>query len=281
MKIEKVALILQWSILGLICLGAGVRAMDAGLACPDWPLCFGKLIPDFHIQVYFEFIHRVMAGVISIATVYLAVKVYRENRGNKYLVWGALVLLVAQVIVGGLTVLKLLQAYIVMGHLLLGVLFYSVIYLLSLSIEGRCRLLNRSAANTGILFLLLLLVQIVWGGAVSSHYAGLACPDFPLCNGQILPTVSGPIGLHALHRIIAYIVAVVAGVYLWSAKYLPSTKVIFYLVLFQILLGAVNVWLKLPPLITVIHTANAVLILKFTLQSIFDRNEVEPAKART
>ncbi len=48
----------------LMLLGAGVRAMDAGLACPDWPLCFGQVVPDFHLGVYLEFIHRVVAGVV-------------------------------------------------------------------------------------------------------------------------------------------------------------------------------------------------------------------------
>ena len=50
----------------LIALGGSVRVMNAGLACPDWPLCFGDVIPDYHPQVYFEFIHRVLAGLVSI-----------------------------------------------------------------------------------------------------------------------------------------------------------------------------------------------------------------------
>src|ERR1700760_1820611 len=55
----------------LIVLGGAVRALNAGLACPDWPLCFGDYVPDFHPQVYLEFIHRVLAGSIGFATLAL------------------------------------------------------------------------------------------------------------------------------------------------------------------------------------------------------------------
>ena len=51
----------------LMLLGASVRALDAGLACPDWPMCFGHAIPHYELKVYLEFIHRCVAGFVSIA----------------------------------------------------------------------------------------------------------------------------------------------------------------------------------------------------------------------
>ena len=53
-------------VTGLIVLGASVRAFEAGLACPDWPLCFGQIIPEMNLEVAFEFGHRVMAGGVSL-----------------------------------------------------------------------------------------------------------------------------------------------------------------------------------------------------------------------
>ena len=55
---NRAFLLLNGGLLAVIALGVLTRAMDAGLACPDWPLCFGDVIPDYHPQVYLEFIHR-------------------------------------------------------------------------------------------------------------------------------------------------------------------------------------------------------------------------------
>src|SRR5262245_49023267 len=63
---------------GLIVLGALVRAHEAGLACPDWPLCFGEFVPRFDLKVAFEVSHRVTAGAISVAFVALAALVLRR-----------------------------------------------------------------------------------------------------------------------------------------------------------------------------------------------------------
>ena len=61
----------------LVVFGALVRAHGAGLACPDWPLCFGELIPEFDLQVAFEWGHRVMAGALSVVLAGLVAFVLR------------------------------------------------------------------------------------------------------------------------------------------------------------------------------------------------------------
>ena len=63
---------------GLIVLGALVRANDAGLACPDWPLCFGQVVPEFDVKVGFEWGHRALAGSVSLLFLGLAFVVLRE-----------------------------------------------------------------------------------------------------------------------------------------------------------------------------------------------------------
>ena len=75
-RLARAWLALAFAGTGLIVLGAGVRAFEAGLACPDWPLCFGEVIPEMNLEVGFEFSHRVLAGCISLVFVFLGVRTW-------------------------------------------------------------------------------------------------------------------------------------------------------------------------------------------------------------
>ena len=100
----------------LIVFGALVRANGAGLACPDWPLCFGEVIPEFDIKIAFEWGHRALAGSVGIVFVVLAGLVLRNPRLRAKLGLGLLVtalLLAVQIVLGGLTVLESLAVWTV------------------------------------------------------------------------------------------------------------------------------------------------------------------------
>ena len=130
MKNQKLAWFLRVHIFLVFCLvslGGAVRAMNAGLACPDWPLCFGKVIPDFQVQVYYEFIHRTIAGIVALATGFVAFVIYKSKQSSRELkitMSIALTVLISQIILGGLTVLKLLHFGVVTAHLAFGVGFW-------------------------------------------------------------------------------------------------------------------------------------------------------------
>ena len=112
--------------LGLIVLGALVRAHGAGLACPDWPRCFGVWVPVLDLRIGFEWAHRVMAGSISLLFVGLGVAVLRDpvlRRAAGGPLAIAAALLVAQIVLGGLTVLLGLAPWTVTAHLLTGTSF--------------------------------------------------------------------------------------------------------------------------------------------------------------
>lgn len=281
-------------VLGLIALGGAVRATNSGLACPDWPLCFGKFIPDFHPQVYFEFIHRVLAGTIGILTASLAALIYkRKEYASKLKVFMsvALFFLAGQIILGGLTVRKLLHFGTVTGHLALGIAFYGSLLWIAFHLREDKASLAKSrfqlpSAVRAMFALSAILVygQIILGGLVSSNYAGMACGgDWPLCLGDLIPTFEGAVGLHVMHRFGAYMVVIVlfsvnrvlrlSRDQEWMTPEISKlARILLSLALFQIALGIANIKFQIPPLITVAHLLVAALIFGLLLRLCYLSN---------
>lgn len=271
--------ILVFSTLFLVALGGSVRAMNAGLACPDWPLCFGDVIPDFHPQVYFEFIHRVIAGLIAIALVLLNIKVMRSPNVSKTVKWACLfswVLVLIQIILGGLTVLMQLHDKVVAAHLGLGTAFFATLVWIYSRLQLDQAHLVETRIPTGPTFLseisryrgaalfvtLAIYGQIILGGLVASNYAANVCPEFPLCHGELIPTLSGVIGLQVIHRLGAYALFVIISVFTFyviktarDQRVRRKALLTFGILTLQIMVGIANVLFQAPPLITVLHLA--------------------------
>jgi cytochrome c oxidase assembly protein subunit 15 len=266
--------ILILTTLFLIALGGSVRALNAGLACPDWPLCFGDVIPDFHVQVYFEFIHRVIAGFITIALVVLNYKIIRHPNISKSIKMVAIfswVLVSIQIVLGGLTVLWQLHEKVVAAHLGLGTAFFACLIWIYTTLNPKLQSEPNQWARyrlPSLFVLCAIFTQIILGGLVASHYAANVCPEFPLCHGEFIPTLSGTIGLHVIHRLGAYTLFVI--VMAFAAYVLKTTtderarKYTYALaagLLMQIFIGIANVIYSAPPLITVMHLAVGAILL--------------------
>ena len=206
---------LTWIALALtfvvVMLGAYVRLSDAGLGCPDWPGCYGRLaVPDQAQQIaeanaayphrpvepvkaWKEMIHRYSAGTPGLLVLALAVLAWRNRRDPGQPVALPLVLLGLigfQSLLGMWTVTWQLKPIVVMGHLLGGLTTLGLLAWLVLR-QGRRDPLTLSTLAGGegtelrryaLLGLALLVVQIILGGWTSANYAALACPDFPTCQ---------------------------------------------------------------------------------------------------
>jgi cytochrome c oxidase assembly protein subunit 15 len=212
MKVWFVRLARIGAVLALcvVMLGAWVRLTDAGLGCPDWPGCYGRLIvPDAATsaaelgleytrpleagKAWREMIHRYLASTLGLVCLALAGVAWR-NRRDPEQPWRAPLALVVLVIFQGLlgmwTVTLLLKPIVVVAHLLGG--FATLALLVSL---GRWRT-NRHPQPTAALRLLgvaaaaALVLQISLGGWTSANYAALACPDFPTCQTQWWPAIA-------------------------------------------------------------------------------------------
>ncbi len=270
----------------LIVLGALVRAHGAGLACPDWPLCFGDVIPQLDFKVAFEFGHRVVAGSVALLFAGLAWTTLRQPGLGPALrpaIAIAALLLAVQIVLGGLTVLQLLAIWTVTSHLVTGNAFALALVLIGrrlLALGGAAAAADRlagpaaraadavrpseRAATTAVAGLLAL--QLVLGGLVSSSYAGLVCPDWPTCmNGEYFPTFAGVQGLHVLHRTVAYtLLAGLLAAALWTRRCAPLGRWLALasgLALAQVAVGVANVLLRLPVEITALHSALAAALV--------------------
>lgn len=128
---------LVWKIaiatLLLMAVGSATRVMNAGLACPDWPLCYGQLVPSkqMNLQVFLEWFHRLDAALIGLSAIALTGLSWWYRRSlPQWLPWAstlALGLIVFQGVLGGLTVTELLRFDIVTAHLGTALLFFTTL----------------------------------------------------------------------------------------------------------------------------------------------------------
>ena len=260
----------------LIVVGSIVRTTGSGLSCPDWPLCHGKLIPPFQFNIFMEWLHRLIAlcvGLLLFATSgSIAVRpAVRARLGGLALL--AVVLYFTQALLGALTVWRLLDPSVVSGHLAVGLLLFAT--LVATAVLARFESAPPAAdanAPAGLPLLLGAATLAVWlqavlGGMVSTNHAGLACPDWPKCNGEWFPAMTGLIGLQVTHRIGAYLLTVLLffasfrasrsgdAVVRWVAHLVPR------LVLLQVGIGVANVLMGIPVWVSALHLGNAAAIL--------------------
>jgi cytochrome c oxidase assembly protein subunit 15 len=174
----------------LMTLGNIVSSTGSGLACPDWPLCHGSLMPPLRPDVLVEYGHRLSAVAASVLLAATIVATLRRTgaRGAGRLGIVLLALLGAQIGLGAVTVLLKLPHLISTAHLVNALLIFGGLLLLAArpetirGFQGSAGLARLTRAG-----LVVLLVQLALGGYVRHTGAGLACPDFPLCSGDILP----------------------------------------------------------------------------------------------
>lgn len=185
---------LVWKIaiatLLLMAVGSATRVMNAGLACPDWPLCYGQLVPtrQMNLQVFLEWFHRVDAALIGISAIALAGMSWWYRRElPRWLPWAssfALFLIFFQGMLGGLTVTQLLRFDIVTAHLGTALLFFTTLIVIGTALlpyEGKKSTgkLRELSVNATILVYL----QSILGGLVGSRWALHQCfGDSQLCN---------------------------------------------------------------------------------------------------
>lgn len=287
----------------VITLGALTRLLDAGLGCPDWPTCYGQLIPPASNEAtaphsldsgkaWMEMIHRYAAGLLGLLILFLAIKAERSSAVSSRCRWlsrSLLALVILQALFGMWTVTLKLQPQVVTIHLLGGMLLLALLWSLWRAHNPlRKQQLAPKFKRGAQLVLLLLTVQLALGGWTSSQYAGLACPDFPTCQGQWLPdlkfdeafriseftdanheggllSLEARVTIQVTHRIVALLLSfsiVLLSIALWRYRDLRlSISLLLSATVIQVSLGIANAVLLLPLPLALLHNTGAALLL--------------------
>ncbi|MBW4682079.1 MAG: heme A synthase [Microcoleus vaginatus WJT46-NPBG5] len=181
-RIRRLVWKLAIATLLLMAVGSATRVMNAGLACPDWPLCYGELVPtaQMNFQVFLEWFHRLDAAAIGCGAIGLAGLSWWDRRVlPAWLPWAstfALGLIIFQGVLGGLTVTELLRFDIVTAHLGCALLFFTTLLAIGVSLMpyraigtvGKLPWVGLSAA-------ILVYLQSILGGLVGSQWALHQC----------------------------------------------------------------------------------------------------------
>jgi heme a synthase len=124
---------IAFATLLLMAVGSATRVMNAGLACPDWPLCYGQLVPtqQMNLQVFLEWFHRLDAALIGFSTLLLVGSSWWfRQQLPRWLPWAtlfALFLILVQGALGAFTVTELLRFDLVTAHLGTALLFFTTL----------------------------------------------------------------------------------------------------------------------------------------------------------
>ncbi len=256
------------ALIALVVVGGATRVMEAGLACPDWPLCFGSFLPgkQMNLQVFLEWFHRLDAFLIGIA---LLIQLAFSLRWKAYLprsvpwISAILVLLVSgQGILGALTVTQLLPGDIVTAHLAIALTLVAIMSGLTQNLITPNRLTSPLWWRLmGGICLSSVMGQCLIGGRMATSWASQTC----LSQGQNCFWLD-------LHRNTAQPIACIIMLFVifsllsnaWPRSQWPSLLAISGLLCTQIILGVLSTNFELTkPSLTIAHQLIATLLIAF------------------
>lgn len=260
----------------LVALGGTVRATDSGLSCPDWPLCYGKAYAAIDYHTFLEQFHRYVAAIVSVLVVTLAISAFLWARRERHLLIPALiapVLLIIQIVLGGLTVLWKLPPTIITAHLGTALAIFAMVITIAV-MAGKPQVSKeppektRKFARLAMTSALLVYGLMLSGSYVVGSGASLACTGWPFCTPQFWAVTNHLADINILHRLAATFVGLVLIWTLFSAwrrrKVAPGQAWVALaagiLFVAQAIVGGLIVLLDKPGFVAGLHLALATAV---------------------
>ncbi len=261
---------------GAVLLGSWTRINGAGMTCPDWPLCHGKLIPSMADGTIWEWTHRLFAfstAPLVAVVAFLAFRLRRRAPMLAPLVLAVAALFLVQVLLGAATVKLGNSPISVVLHWGTAMAFIASLVAIAAITTIPEHASESPAANTATAVPALLLATTIAafftmcvGAYVSSSGAGLACLSLPGCAGHVL-VMQPAQQVQMLHRTFAaltFVLSVITTIVVFlrepAGRIRGTAALGFVLLCTQVLLGLMNVALRLPTDLREAHAANAALL---------------------
>ncbi|GAC1344099.1 MAG: heme o synthase [Ktedonobacteraceae bacterium] len=216
--IRRVAWIAVGFTYFLVALGGTVRTTDSGLSCPDWPLCYGQAFVVIDYHTFLEQFHRYVATIVSALVVTLAISAFLWARKERHILVPALViaplLLVVQIVLGGLTVLWKLPSNIITAHLGTALALFATIITIAVTAGKPAASTEHPEKTRKFARLAMTNALLVYGLMLSGSYvvgsgASLACTGWPLCTAPAWAVQYHLADINVFHRLIATFVGLV------------------------------------------------------------------------
>jgi heme a synthase len=271
----------------LIFAGGLVTSTGSGLSVPDWPTTYGWFMFTFPLDkmvggIRYEHTHRLIASTVGMLISILAVWLWRSEprRWVRRIGYLAVATVIAQGILGGITVLWFLPAPVSIAHAGLAQLVFCLTVAIALATSAGWKrgysvpaddstLRRLTVATTALTY-----GQILVGATMRHTGAGLAIPDFPLVFGGVVPPYwSAPIAIHYAHRLCAVVLttlALAAAGHVFAhhrarPELLRPASLLVLVVMVQVTLGALTVLSRKQYLLNSLHVLVGALVLVTSL----------------
>ncbi|HCG91002.1 MAG TPA: hypothetical protein DEZ08_04110 [Dehalococcoidia bacterium] len=268
--VSKLTIATVVSVLGLIIMGGIVRTTGSGLGCPDWPLCYGKVLPPLEYHAIIEYLHRFIATIIVgplVAINFLLSLLWlRESKSIIVLGFLTAVLLLVQAMLGAITVLNELPPYVVAVHLAVGEAFFGCVIVQAVMVSHyRQNNFQSVTPAKKIVTLTMIAVPVMYlilmsGTLVTASGALSGCLSWPLCGNEgMLASIN--MGHRWVVLIFGLFVIYVIHYSIKNKMYPKNIRKIAMLFsamfLVQIIVGAFMVLFRFPVYLNVMHVAMA------------------------